>query len=221
MRYMGVGRRFLATLVDVLISVAWMYPFLTIEQSPGYLRIELPAGGSVAYAIIALVYYTAMEALFGATVGKLVTGIRVVRPDGRRIDGVAALLRNIVRVVDFLPIAYLIGAIAVWTSPTRQRLGDRLARTVVVEASSVGAPTGTPQTGWVPPAPASPGHGPPPPMPPPPPVPGAEPRPTPAPLPTPGPLPPPDSPPPPADSPPPSDTQDSPPPAEHRTFPPP
>ena len=175
MRYVGVGRRFLATLVDVVISVAWMYPFLEIEQSPGYLRVELPADGSVAYVIIALVYYTAMEAFFGATVGKFAAGIRVVRADGRRIDGVAALLRNLARIVDVLPFAYLIGAIAVWTSPTRQRLGDRLARTVVIEASSVGASTAPPRTGWAPPAPMAPGHGTPPPMPPPPPVPGAEP----------------------------------------------
>jgi uncharacterized RDD family membrane protein YckC len=198
MRYVGVGRRFLATLVDVVISVGWMYPFLEIEQSPGYLRVELPADGSVAYVIIALVYYIAMEAFFGATVGKFVAGIRVVRADGRRIDGIAALLRNLGRIVDFLPFAYLIGAIAVWTSPTRQRLGDRLAKTVVVEASSVGAPTGAPQTGWVPPAPTSPGHSAPPLMPPPPPVPGAH---------VPVPVPPPDPP--------------GPPPADHRTPPPP
>jgi len=200
MHNVGVGRRFLATLVDAVLGFAWTFPFVEIERSPGYFRAELVGNAFVAVVIITVVYYIVMEALFGATVGKFVTGIRVVRADGRRVDGVAALLRNVVRIVDFLPFAYLIGAIAVWTSPTRQRLGDRLAKTVVVVASSRGAATGTPQTGWVPPAPTSPGHGAPPPMPPPPPVSGAGPHP---------------APPPPADSPGP------PPPADHRPVLPP
>ena len=202
MRYVGVGRRFLAVLVDWILGLAWTLPFVDIERSPGYFRAELVGNSFAAVVIITLLYFIVMEALFGATVGKFLTGIRVVRADGRRIDGVAALLRNLARIVDFLPFAYLIGAIAVWTSPTRQRLGDRLATTVVVEASSVGASQGTPQTGWVPPAPVSPGHGAPPPMPPPPPVPDAEPHPAPAPLPQ-------------------ADPPGPPPPADHRQLPPP
>jgi uncharacterized RDD family membrane protein YckC len=179
-RYVGVGRRFLATVVDGVISIAWMAPFLDIERSPGYFRAELGGGGSVAYLVISLVYLIAMEAFFGATVGKFATGTRVVRDDGGRIDGTAAVIRNVARVVDVLPFAYLIGAIAVWTSSTRQRLGDRWASTVVVEASSVGERRPTPGPSWAPPPPATAppvttptGHPVPPPIPPPPPVPGS------------------------------------------------
>jgi uncharacterized RDD family membrane protein YckC len=38
----------------------------------------------------------------------------------------------VLRIVDALPVAYLVGAIFVWTSDKRQRLGDRVAHTVVV-----------------------------------------------------------------------------------------
>jgi uncharacterized RDD family membrane protein YckC len=48
----------------------------------------------------------------------------------------AALIRNILRIVDGL-FVYLVGAILVWKSDKRQRLGDRVAHTVVVRASSV------------------------------------------------------------------------------------
>lgn len=42
------------------------------------------------------------------------------------------------RVVDGAPwiIPYLVGAIAVWNSPINQRLGDRVAQTVVVQKGS-------------------------------------------------------------------------------------
>jgi uncharacterized RDD family membrane protein YckC len=174
MRYVGVGRRFLAVAVDSIISLVWMFPFLEIDQGPGYFRVELDGGGTAAYVAITLVYFTAMEAQFGATIGKFAAGIRVVPEHGGRIDGTAAVIRNVGRIVDVLPTAYLIGAIAVWTSSTRQRLGDRWAKTVVVEASSVGASPPDADTRLVPPAPvpAPTARLAPPPIPPPPPVPG-------------------------------------------------
>jgi uncharacterized RDD family membrane protein YckC len=195
MRYVGVGRRFLAVLVDGIIGIIWTYPFLDIDKGPGYFHFELKGAGFAAAFAISLVYFTLMEGVFGATVGKFATGIRVVKEDGSKADIPAALIRNILRIVDYLPvfIPYLVGAILVWTSPTKQRLGDRIAKTVVVEASSVGqSVAGTPPGagGWVPPpAPASGVT--PPPIPPPPPIPGA-PAPAPAPVPAPGPVPPPD-----------------------------
>jgi hypothetical protein len=57
--------------------------------------------------------------------------LRVVREDGSPIHLGAAALRNLLRIVDGL-FLYLVAAIAVWASPTRQRLGDRAAGTYVV-----------------------------------------------------------------------------------------
>jgi uncharacterized RDD family membrane protein YckC len=210
MRYVGVGRRFLALLVDFIISLVWMVPFLDVQSGSGYFHAELGGGGSAAWAVISLIYFTLMEGFFGATVGKFATGIRVVKEDGTKADFGVALIRNILRIIDGL-FLYLVGAILVWTSPRKQRLGDRVAKTVVVEASSVGAgPAGGPPPGaaWVPPV--SPGGVAPPPIPPPPPIPGApapvaappgpvtpppgplSPPPGPVPPPDPGPVPPPD-----------------------------
>jgi uncharacterized RDD family membrane protein YckC len=197
MRYVGVGRRFLAVVVDGVISIIWTYPFLDIDRSPGYYHAQMRAGGFVGSFAIGLVYYTAMEGLFGATVGKFATGIRVVREDGTKLEIGAALIRNILRLVDALPyvIPYLLGAILVWTSPKKQRLGDRAAKTVVIEASSVGAapgPGGLPGAGTWTPSPMAPEGITPPPMPPPPPVPAGttvpDPLPPPAPKPAPEPV---------------------------------
>jgi uncharacterized RDD family membrane protein YckC len=174
MRYVGVGRRFIAVVIDGIVGAIWTYPFLDIDRSPGYFHAQLRGGGFVGVFLIGVLYATVMEAAFGATVGKFATGIRVVREDGTKLDVPSALIRNTLRVIDVLPIAYLLGAILVWTSSKKQRLGDRIAKTVVVDTSSVGAPPGPggpPDAVTWTPSPMAPGGITPPPMPPPPPVP--------------------------------------------------
>lgn len=84
-------------------------------------------------------YYTYLEGTSGATIGKRILGLQVVRLDGGKIDMRQALIRNLLRIVDGF-FTYLVGAVLIWTSPTRQRLGDRIAGTTVVRRSSVTAP---------------------------------------------------------------------------------
>ncbi len=86
--------------------------------------------------LITIVLYAAQEALFGATWGKLVAGLRVVDADGLRPTPGAVVVRNILRIVEYYPIFYLVAIIAAMTSPRRQRLGDRLAGTLVVRVES-------------------------------------------------------------------------------------
>jgi uncharacterized RDD family membrane protein YckC len=59
--------------------------------------------------------------------------LRVVRQDGAALDWQAAVVRNILRIIDGL-FFYLVGAIAVWISKSKQRLGDMAAHTIVVRA---------------------------------------------------------------------------------------
>ncbi len=63
----------------------------------------------------------------------MVTKIKVVREDGGKIDMNQAFIRNILRIIDGL-IAYLVGAVLIWRSDKKQRLGDSVAKTVVVKA---------------------------------------------------------------------------------------
>jgi len=72
-----------------------------------------------------------LEATQGATLGKRILGLRVVKIDGSPIGWSESIIRNLLRIIDGL-FAYLVGAILIWTSPQRQRLGDRVAKTVVV-----------------------------------------------------------------------------------------
>jgi len=88
--------------------------------------------GHVAYA-------TLLEAYWGRTLGKKLVGIVVVTVDLEAIGLGRSALRNVARVIDSIP-AYLIGIVAVMLSRRRQRLGDRLAGTVVLRESSLLVP---------------------------------------------------------------------------------
>jgi uncharacterized RDD family membrane protein YckC len=91
------------------------------------------SGWGIITFIIFVAYFTYLEGTRGQTIGKMVMKIKVVREDGSSIDISTAFIRNILRVIDGL-FAYLVGAIIIWTSHKRQRLGDIAAKTVVVKA---------------------------------------------------------------------------------------
>jgi len=82
--------------------------------------------------LLTLAYFIVLEATQGATLGKMALGLRVVKTDGSPITWTDSLIRNLLRIIDGL-FFYLVGAIFVWTSPLKQRLGDRAAHTVVIK----------------------------------------------------------------------------------------
>lgn len=103
-----------------------------------------------------------LQAFTGWTLGKLITGIRTVREDGRPPGFVKALVRWLLWIVDafpyFLP---LVGFIVGLTTVGHRRVGDMVAKTFVVRASAAGSPIVVP--GLTAPPPAAGGWGAPPP----------------------------------------------------------
>ena len=78
------------------------------------------------------VYFSIGEGVLGTTLGKRVFGLRVVRAaDGRPCGPFAAVIRTVLRLVDNVLLS-LPGITFIVSSPRRQRLGDRAARTLVV-----------------------------------------------------------------------------------------
>lgn len=89
-----------------------------------------------------LVYYTLLEGLLGFTPGKLLFGLRIVKDDVPERPGLArAFVRSAARLVDGAGF-YLLGWALALSSPHRQRLGDRLAGTLVVRGGN-GPPSDT------------------------------------------------------------------------------
>jgi uncharacterized RDD family membrane protein YckC len=133
----GPGSRFLAQLIDFPIQVAILLLALFAGVSTGALA---GSNGTVALAatiilsfIVVWGYYPISEAVWsGKTIGKYAFGLRVVGDQGEPIQLSQAVVRNLVRIVDFLPFFYGIGIIALFWNGRGKRLGDLAAGTVVV-----------------------------------------------------------------------------------------
>jgi uncharacterized RDD family membrane protein YckC len=96
-------------------------------------QINLRGGWFVVWCVMALLYYSTLEAWFGQTIGKALTGVYVVNLDGGAPSGKAVVLRTAGRIIDVLPVFYLIGwCVMNCGQGPRQRLGDRLAGTTVI-----------------------------------------------------------------------------------------
>jgi hypothetical protein len=101
--------------------------------------IARPAGAvgvaSLASATFALIFF--YDVLFevlggGRTLGKRASGLRVVRSGGRPVTLARSALRNVLRIVDILPVYYGLGMLVIFISPRNQRLGDLAAGTLVI-----------------------------------------------------------------------------------------
>ena len=82
---------------------------------------------------VAFLYPLLFEALWnGATPGKRLCGLAVVRNDGTPIGWSAALVRNVLRFADMLPVGYAAGLTSMLLDREFRRLGDFAAGTIVI-----------------------------------------------------------------------------------------
>lgn len=141
----GIGSRFLAMAVDTLLQfliylvvillLVFGAPALggRLVHLPSAILAFLPAVAILASFCIYWGYFALFEIAWkGQTPGKRAAGIRVIREDGRPIDATAAILRNLVRAIDFLPGLYAAGITCMILNRHSRRLGDLVAGTVVV-----------------------------------------------------------------------------------------
>jgi uncharacterized RDD family membrane protein YckC len=143
----GVGSRFLALAIDMLLQGAIMA--IVILAVTGAWSILRPSGGGFWFAAVGLLaaftvfygYFAGFEAFWhGQTPGKRLVGLRVLSVTGRPIRLDEALLRNVLRVVDQLPGVYAVGIVTMLITSRSQRLGDLAAGTVVVHERGLTAP---------------------------------------------------------------------------------
>ena len=136
----GGGNRGFAALVDVVIATlifaGAFFAFLTASTAVGFDVVGVYAGViALLTFLLAWSYFVLLEWLWqGQTVGKRLYGLRVIRDDGAPAGFTAVLVRNLMRIVDFLPGLYGIGLISIIVTSRSQRLGDIAAGTYVVRA---------------------------------------------------------------------------------------
>jgi uncharacterized RDD family membrane protein YckC len=135
----GLGSRFAAYAFDLLLQLVAFYVFgrvvgEAVGPNPSEAAGLLETGASSVFALLDFVlYFVAFEALFdGRSPGKRLAGLRVVRVGGQPVGFLASLLRNLLRIVDLLPVLYLFGSVLILATTRNQRLGDLAAGTLVI-----------------------------------------------------------------------------------------
>ena len=134
----GGGNRGFAALVDfVLVSLIFVGALYGFSLLTDRFSAAGPFFGVLVLLTFTLAwsYFVLLEWLWqGQTLGKRLYGLRVIRDDGAPAGFVAVLVRNLIRIVDFLPAFYGVGLLAIIVTSRSQRLGDIAAGTYVVRA---------------------------------------------------------------------------------------
>jgi uncharacterized RDD family membrane protein YckC len=145
-RFASLWRRGLACLVDYLILAApcivpgamMFSKFGDPEKmlNPAWMvNVMLLSLGCLVWILLGFLVLSAMEGRGGQTPGKRLLGIRVVGIDLRPCGFGRALVRNLLRVVDSM-FSYMVGILMVALTDKWQRLGDMVAKTVVIRCHS-------------------------------------------------------------------------------------
>lgn len=145
-RVAGIGSRFLAALVDttLILVLQLVVNFAVLLVARYVFRLSFSTGDETGLAWLLAVfgliafaflwgYYIFFEMVWnGQSPGKRWVGLRVMRMDGTPITLSESIIRNLVRLVDFLPAYYGVGVVAMFVNSQARRLGDLAAGTVVV-----------------------------------------------------------------------------------------
>jgi uncharacterized RDD family membrane protein YckC len=139
----GIGSRFLASLLDhLIISVAMLLVYCAaLALLPAMFATDNgEAGLYLIVAVLVLVvfilfwgYFAIFEAVWnGQTPGKRAGRLRVIRRTGQPIGASEAMVRNLIRIVDFMPGFYGVGLISMFIDKEARRLGDFAAGTIII-----------------------------------------------------------------------------------------
>lgn len=141
----GAGARFVAALVDHLLQltivVALVLGLVGLASLGSWAALDWQNPGIWLIAILLILVFAVIWGYFiyfetvwnGQTPGKRMAGIRVICDGGFPINFRTAAIRNLLRLLDWLPSAYGVGLISILASRDYKRVGDLAAGTIVVK----------------------------------------------------------------------------------------
>lgn len=142
----GLGSRAMAWFVDaalmgvVALVAYFVVTFFVPDPVNALLALSpvLRASSGTAVLVVLWAYWTVFELRWsGQTPGKRLLRIRVVKSDGSPVTLFASAVRNLLRLVDFLPVCYPVGAVTMLFDAKHRRVGDLLAGTLLVRDEQV------------------------------------------------------------------------------------
>ena len=148
----GLGTRAIAQLLDLLIvSVILIVVVLSGVFAGAVFGSNTIAGliQLIGSFVVVFGYFWASESIWsGQTIGKRAFHLRAIGDRGEPLTFMQAGIRNVVRIVDFLPYGYGVGFVVLFANGRGKRLGDLAAGTIVVKDSDFVSlwqlPTGDP-----------------------------------------------------------------------------
>jgi uncharacterized membrane protein SpoIIM required for sporulation/uncharacterized RDD family membrane protein YckC len=138
----GPGARAMAFLVDFLLRTALsvMYMFVASLILLGNMSFNMGPDDTTVWALVGVLpamiiyflYHVILEPLMsGRTPGKRMAGLRVLSLEGRVPTTGALIIRNVFRLIDSMPVGYVVGLLFVFFGKRHLRLGDLAAGTVL------------------------------------------------------------------------------------------
>lgn len=134
--------RFLAWVVDIFLVTSVLSVLGSLVMILGLVSVDLALAARIfVYFAGQIGYWLAGEWFWrGQTFGKRLLRLRVVDANGLRLQFSQVVIRNLLRVVDSLPLFYLVGGATTLLNARTQRLGDLAANTVVIRLPRVEQP---------------------------------------------------------------------------------
>ncbi len=132
-----LGIRIVAGFIDVIVLAllgAIMSAIFGESESDGSsFAFNLSGVPFIVYVVLCFAYFFVLENANGQTLGKKVMGIKVAAADGPLTPRTIAI-RTLLRIVDGFPwvLPYLVGTVVAATTAKHQRIGDLVAKTLVI-----------------------------------------------------------------------------------------
>jgi uncharacterized RDD family membrane protein YckC len=139
LRVAGPGTRAYAFIIDwhirLLVALAWVLAGLVVGLIVGgdFKKDALPLFFITPALVVYFLYHPVLEVVMrGRTPGKRMAGARIVTLEGETPGTGALLMRNLFRLIDSLPVAYLVGLVCCIFTAQRVRIGDLAAGTLLI-----------------------------------------------------------------------------------------
>lgn len=121
-KYGGFWKRLLAYVIDTFLIyvVFWMIPGVDMEDM----------WVNIAMFVAWTAYFVWMVGTYGATIGKMVLKLKIVKENGKRVSYSDALLRELASYLSLFVLG--IGFLSIGWDPRKQGWHDKIAKTIVI-----------------------------------------------------------------------------------------
>jgi uncharacterized RDD family membrane protein YckC len=133
------GKRLLTVLIDILFFyillfvIAFLFALILNVFTPGLYAdfvFNNKVGLYILIYIIYILYYTLSEYVTGKTLGKLITGTKIVDIEGNKPSFKMALIRTLCRFIPFDAFSYIFG-------DDERGWHDKIAKSYVIDAKYI------------------------------------------------------------------------------------